>query len=70
LFVQVPLQQSAGLMHAAPFGRHGSQPQNWAASSTQMESHITWQQNGSKSQMTPAHALHAGLSGPPSSHWP
>lgn len=65
-----PLQQFAGLVHIEPFGEHMLQPQLCCASPTQMSSHATWQQNGSKSQMMPAHALQAGLSLSPTSHWP
>ena len=66
--LQDPLQQSAGLMHIEPLGEHIAQPQFCWASPTQMSSHETWQQKGSNSQMTPAHALQAGLSLSPTSH--
>jgi hypothetical protein len=65
-----PLQHSAGLEHIEPFGEHMLQPQLCCASPTQMSSHATWQQKGSNWQITPAHALQAGLSLSPTSHCP
>lgn len=66
---QSPLQHSASVAHVEPFGvQPPHSAQNCPASSTQMPSQKTWQQNGSNPQTVSAQALQAGLSESPSTH--